>query len=295
MIDSKEFVLGCKRLGGIPRKHSEWDYSCEINGLSIGMSINGLLQVFDRRRGTYNDVSMNNFDRFHVDDKNKMIFGSATGKLEINPISRGIKVQTTVIPHSVDDERFELEKEAKRYQTAKIKVPDHSVIKMPAPKVGSLEWEVEELEPVLYSDGRNIVKGTKEDFLSSTHEPEYTFTKNKKPVAFRIGAELIHQKKSKDSFPDYDSPPMCIPVGNACFNREQLYGIAEEIIEKPIVDPYKGIVKEALGKTVRLEGFQSTNPDFDGVLRIVGKNGVNYVLYPISFLPEGGIKNTYDY
>jgi len=289
MIDAQEFIKGCRKFGGTPTKHSEWDYRCVIGEISIGMNINGLVQVFDRRSRAINDITVKDFDRLDVEeDKPKMVFHSPTGGLEIYPQAYGIKIKTVASPGESDYDRFVHEKNVERFGRAKIKVPGNSILRMREPKICHIVWEVEKNEPVLIADGGNIVKGTAEDFKVSTHKPEFKYTDKKVKIRFKVGADLEYAKRKGPSYsPDSFKPPVCVPIGNACYSREHLYPIAEEIIGDPIQKPYGGILKEALERPpLNLEGFQSTNPDFEGVLRIVGEKGVNYIVYPIAFLPE---------
>ena len=178
-VDITEFMEGCRKLGGKTKKHSEWDYTCDLDGISVGMNINGLVQVFDRRKNALNDVAILNFDRFEFekpsmisDEPHNMVFHSPSGSLKIIPLAYGFKIETTVMPGLTRIEKVAGGKPWERYGRAKIKVPERSITRMAAPEVAGkkqleIEWEPEEGEPVFIADGKNVVKGTPQDFMVS--------------------------------------------------------------------------------------------------------------------------------
>lgn len=280
MIDKDEFIEGCKSLGGEPKDLNPWNSSCELGGISIGMNTNGTLHIFDRRNKTINDVAFVKLGDLRasgrMDNGRSMYFSSDEGEVKISKMANGYKIETRVNRYREDAVSS---RELQRYGTSRIRVPDHSVIKMPAPGFTRIEWQSESSEPILFSDGGNIVKGTDADFRISSHQPELEYTRIKAPVSFTVGAEEDYIRSHPHA--EYDDPPVCVPVGNVCFSRDHLYSIAEEISGKPIFKTYgEGVDKEAKGRKILLNGYLSKHPDFPGVLRIVDK-GVNYVIYPI--------------
>ena len=162
------------------------------------------------------------------------------------------------------------------------------VMAVDLPERSHLEWEGgEDFFPILTAnmgdEFREIRKGTLEDFKNSGIREFVQYTNQPVPVAFTIGADILHERELPGILGDYRSPPWCIPVGEACYNRESLYEITEEILGLPIIVKGKKGLRlnnKLFGKKVSLKGWISIHPESYATLRIEGKHGINYVLWP---------------
>jgi hypothetical protein len=299
-INMKDVKSGCKRLGGNWYKHDDWQYTCDINDeLLIGINISGLVEVFDWRNGI-NEIHMRHFDNIDV-GKDVILFKARTGDIRIGPTGngKGIEVNTNISPLYYGKSLEEHKKGLAHLASSRFDVPEGSILRMRAPFLKSrpdwvtkIDWELPKNNvPLLVADGVNMIKGTVADFsVPSVFTPAYEATledvAKKTEISFRIGDEL---KMKQDDFDEgYMKPPMCIPVGSACYARHKVYKIFEEILQEELFDegtglPYKDLVEK--GETVRYPVFQSKKPEFAGLLRIPTPSGVDYLLAPDGWLP----------
>lgn len=286
MIDLNEFKEGCHRLRGKMMKHSEWDYSCTLPNMGIGVNINGLVQIFDRRHGI-NDINIMKAEDIKVDEDGLVIASAGSDvAIRVGKKTGDLSVETRVHSELSAGERGQYRKKISEFGSARFTIPEDSVMRLPKDKFSRINWELEQGahdEPIiLTADGQNMVKGTEGDFMRSRHSDEFRATKKPVSVSFHIGDEL--RKGAKDDYDYYSKPPVCVPVGKACFGRLPLYQLAEEILGDRILDDSNNILKNQIGRAVNLKAYQSVDRDYPGLIRIVGRGPVNYVLYPDTML-----------
>jgi len=221
------------------------------------------------------------------EDGMRIVSGNGGVDIKIGHKTGDISVETNVNSMLSSGERGQYRQKLSEYGSTRFTIPEDSVMRMPKPEVSKISWELEQGphdEPlILTADGGNIVKGTDGDFKRSRHVDELRVTQKPVSINFRIGDEL--KKQDKSDYDYYRKPPVCVPVGKACFGRTSLYELAEEILGDHIIDNSNNILKNQLGRTIELKAYQSVDRDYPGVVRIIGR-GVNYVLYPDAWIGD---------
>jgi len=296
-VDVKDFRVGCERIGGVYQEHSAWEFSCVLDRIGIGLNTNGLLQVFDYRKGT-NEVHMKRFESFYIDNDNSLIFKSKTGLIRIQGDGKSFAIKTEVKPSYYGSALEDHKRELMKLGQFRFNVPEGSILRMPPPVYTKIDWELDKTNvPLFVADGNNMVKGTVKDFMiPSRHTSEFEVTlpdkkdtATGKPIAvettisFVIGEELGRKR----DYTGYMKPPDCILVGEACYARNKIYMVAEEIAGDIWFDKETGIPTKTLrDKRVDIPVFQTLGTEHPGLLRLTAPNGVNYLLYPDSWVPK---------
>ena len=155
---------------------------------------------------------------------------------------------------------------------------DKSEVVKRKPKRSIIDWKCDD---TILGNAYDLWKGTVNDFYNSEMNFMFKYTNQPVELHFTIGGDVIYERKNPGLMGDYRSPPWCIPTTDACYNRERLYEIAEEIYGIPIIDHKNKRLNESLfGKKVNLKAWTSINPGTFAALRIQGNDGVFYLLAP---------------